>query len=374
VQNGIDEAMRELRAADPAAGVQGAWAGSPAQGLVRGRLDDLDDGAAEIIAVEPHRRGSRRWLLAAGAAAVVVAVSVGLTQLGGSSAGRPAASGGPNAAGGPTTGPSGPTTGPGFAHGFPHDPQAATRRLLTAVLDTFPTLPHAVLRASAPSPQLTQPGSLPGISNLVDVRRWWTAPGSMAHALRYVRRHLPAGLTAAGSSTSGNVGGVVLSRGLDFSATLPHTLYAQGAEVLMRVVRLAGGVAVRVDVQGEWIPERTAAETIVAPSAVDVTVWAGRVTPAAHRVFGPKEAGVLAKAVNRLPVTVAEATGCPAERGRGPREDDLVFSTPRGQVRVVLSTFCQDVANVSADGTAQPLLAGEDLNATVRAAVGLPAH
>jgi hypothetical protein len=357
----IDEALRELRAADPAAGLDEAWRGSSAERIARARLGETETLATEGLPMTP-RTASRRWLLAATAAVVVAAVSIGVTQFGGSGrAPDRTAGGGRFAVHGGNGGSSASLPAISGADAtalapYPAHPAAATRRLLLAVLDRVPALPGAHRVGKNPSHQLDGPGGGQA-DQMVSVFRWWTAPGTMNDAISYFDRHVPAGFSSTGSG-SGSDHGVITQLSLSFGANLPHRVFIEpGATVQIEVARLGSGVAVGVDVQGTWLRQRSAAEEIVAPTSVVITTWTGRLgTHRVQRTFDATAAARLAGIANGLPTMIPGlAFGCPFEVGDH-HADLLTFTTSKGTIRLNLSTFCQPIVNVTAEGHAQPAL------------------
>ena len=106
-------------------------------------------------------------------------------------------------------------------------------------LATAPVLPGATETRQSPIPVLDD--TAPGV--LVDLNRWWTAPGSLTQALDYLKAHPPAGTQVDGTGTLTQPGRPVVYTIMygHSAATLPM--------LQLDVTALDGGVAVRASVQ-----------------------------------------------------------------------------------------------------------------------------
>jgi hypothetical protein len=65
-------------------------------------------------------------------------------------------------------------------------------------LATAPVLPGATETSRSPTPALDD---TPQTDLRVDLNRWWTAPGSVAQALEYLKAHPPSGAEVDGTGT-----------------------------------------------------------------------------------------------------------------------------------------------------------------------------
>jgi hypothetical protein len=65
-------------------------------------------------------------------------------------------------------------------------------------LATAPVLPDAIETSRSPTPALDD---TPHRDLRVDLNRWWTAAGSVAHALEYLKAHPPSGAEVDGTGT-----------------------------------------------------------------------------------------------------------------------------------------------------------------------------
>jgi hypothetical protein len=341
----IEGALERLRAADPAAGLDNAWAGSAAQ---------------DIVAVRTVPQPTRRrtvFLAAASAALAVAGIGFAVTEL------RPAASR-----------PAGQGTTPSPVAG---NPREQTDRLLAELLEGVPALPGASAASTSPVSALTDAPSRWGSPDVLEHERWWTAPGSVDTALEFYRTHPPDGLPASGSASVGNTRtGEVGPDSLYFDS--PDTVYARGVVVMISVIAKDGGVAVGAYTQGVWIPERDPATLLADVTSVDVTVQRGNGTnhppfggaPTVHRVLSGADADRLAQVVNALPADVGGALSCPMIRGNF--DDTLVFTAANGLTRVVATvTGCSRAGVTAPDGTKQLLAIGA-LDSTLMDVLGLP--
>lgn len=249
----------------------------------------------------------------------------------------------------PVSSPSGPSTADRTP---PGSNRAATWHTVRQVLADAPVVPDARLARRAPVAALRKPEQSIASSNLVMATRWWTAPGTVSAALRYWRAHPPAGLRVGGRGTRTSPGVVVES--LSFDGHPTHA-YSQ-LTLVMAVTQQPHGVAVRAEAQALWLPSRTTAEHIPPTvKSVDVTVRRPGVAPIVHRIVSGHRAGVLADAVNRLPVFPPGTYNCPADRGF---VDSLVFHMPGPDVVVRAHVGGCSIVSVTVGHRSQPALNG----------------
>lgn len=358
-----DEALRRLRAADPASDVDGTWDGSPAQ-------------ARAAVRQEPSTQlGRGRVLIPAGAAAAVVAaIAISVSLLPRS---NPTVAGEGTASNPPTSVPSStpPTSSSSPAPG--DDPRERAEALLTTLLAGVEPLPGALPSDTPPDEAVKSAPEGYGPPNVLEHDRWWTAPGSVNDALQYYRTHTPDDLTLSGTASRSNTKtGEVGPESLMFD--YPDTSYAHGVQVLISVIAHDGGVAVGAYTIGVWIPERDPAFTIVGATSVDVTVRRdalpgneGRIgAPTVHRTLDGAVVDQLAQLVNALPVELPSARHCPNMAGIF--EDKLVFATQSGPIHVLDTVNGCPVIGITLPGGQHGLFASGDLDATLMELLGLP--
>lgn len=358
----LDETLRRLRAADPAADVTGTWDGSFAQ-------ERATAGYSEAVA---KRRRPTTLIAALAAAAVVAAVAIGVSLFP-----RPArtiAGDGTAATGSaipssstPPTGSTTPPTG---------DPHAETDALLAQLLAAVSPPPGASPAQTPPDPAVSDAASGPGSDNALEQAKWWTAPGSVDDVLAFYRAHPPDGLTLSGLSSTGNTRtGSVGPESLIFNS--PDTDYAREVQVSISVIAMDSGVAVGAYAQAIWIPVRDPDTVLAGVSSVDVVVTRTKApgrpgAPTVTRTLTGADAQTLTDAINALPVPTPGVFSCPAMFGG--ITDDLTFVTAAGTVHAVEDlTGCEGIMMTLPDGTTHGLASG-DFNATLMGVLGLPAN
>ena len=231
--------------------------------------------------------------------------------------------------------------------------KAITWREVRHVLADVPVLPGARPVRHPPSVALSKPTQAIGSPNRVMATRWWTAPGTVAAALRYLRAHPPTHLRVTGRGTFTSPDVVVKSLLLDGRDT---TAYRQ-LTLVMAVTRNGRGVAVRADAEAVWLPRRMRAEHIDAAglTSVEVTITRPGKAPTVHRTLAGHRARVLATIVNHLQVRAPGTYHCPADLGYV----DFFTFHGRGPDVVVRAeaTGCTTVL-VRVSGRRQPVLQG----------------
>ena len=362
------EALRRLRAADPAPDVDGTWADSPASALAHERLAGQD--VVIIGDVDGAPRRSIVWPSVAAAAVLAVAVALAAvevhdgvtTPIAGSSTGAPAASASPDPA---------PSTAPVT------DPKSVTQMLLGTLIDTVPVVPGATEVDSSPSRLLDTPQSEPGSPNYLDRHRFWTAPGTLDEALSYLKAHRPDAFTDGGSMSSDN--GRTGEHVEALSWDRPETDFATYLEVQVAVTEIDGGVGIRADAQGIWLPQRDPATLVGDVTSVAVTITRdageGNVVPGAptvQRTLTGTDAQTLARLVDELPVSVLGTVhSCP--RMAGDFHDRLDFTTTASTTLEVYATTtgCAGVG-LAVPGHAEVALELGNLDTTTLQLLGLP--
>jgi hypothetical protein len=291
----------------------------------------------------PPRGGGPR-LLAIACAAVVLA-GCG-SQVAGKAAGQAGASS-------PGTG---STTAPAAGPRQRADADAAR------IIADFPRPAGAVRTGLIAS--LTSAGMGIGSGDVVTATRWWRVPGQPRATLAWIRAHLPAGFTPAGSGSGsyGNSSSVEMQA--DAFALPPVPGVLDQRQLVVTAVPYRGETALRTDAQVAWLPARPAAERI--PSgvrAVTVTPVFGLNRNAgldrldhAFTVTDPAKVARIVALANSLTVYPPGVHPCPADFGGAMR---LAFLTrPGGQV---LARFSAEYAgcgivSVSVGGRTMPAL------------------
>jgi hypothetical protein len=325
-------------------------------------------------------RGPRRGLLAPVlAAAAIVAVAVTIAAL----VGRDAPAHTPSGRSAPAR-PAGRTSQPPSSidagenerqHAADLVARDVTAEVVPRLLAAAPVVPGATRVAHAPVKALRQPMETPASPNLVRRTRWWTAPGTMADAIAYYGAHPPGGTKKDGSSTAAGPGGTT-AEGVSFGPSggrwLRPTVYTE-LELLVSVAPTAHGVAIRVDADAIWLPQRTPAEHIPGDvTSVHVVVDRNGHPVTVRRTLRAAEARSLATVVNGLPVSTPGEFSCPADFGG---QDRLTFHGARGDVQVDADTSgCAGVTVGRQSEHNPPLSGGRTLDHAVLRALGLPAN
>ena len=234
---------------------------------------------------------------------------------------------------------------------------AATRHRVTELIALSPVLPGAHALTRSPVADLDKPPSVPVSDNVVSQSRWWTAPGTVEAAVAWLTAHPPGGLSYVGAGSSSGPGQLP-KQDLTFSSRASHAAYAQD-QLLLSVVPLGNGVAVRADAQAIWLPDRTAASAVPLPvDSVELRITRPGTRARAATVRGER-GEELARAVNALPAVAPGRYSCPAVIVGRDSSDVLTFHTRQRVVVVTVDlTGCTSVT-VSVHGPArQPALTG----------------
>jgi hypothetical protein len=252
-------------------------------------------------------------------------------------------------------------------------PRVSTERVVARLLAAAPTVPGATAVQNSPTAALDQAMFTPRSPNLVRRTRWWTAPGTTAAAIDYIRSNPPPGLTPSGSSISGGTGPTL--QGLSFNATgsgwQRPGLYT-GLELVVAVTPSGGGVAIRVDAEAIWLPQRGEGQRIpLNVSSVTVVLDRHDSAPTIHRTLGAADARSLAAIVNHLAVSAPGASSCPMDRGF---TDTLTFHDTRGNIVVRADPAGCTPVTVLLNGqqSGPTLQGGATVDQAVTRALGLP--
>ena len=255
-------------------------------------------------------------------------------------------------------------------------PRTITERAVADLLAAAPVPPGAHPMTKSPIAALDQPPTSPASDNLVSRTKWWTVGGTPDSALRYVNGHLPAGLQRTEGFGEMRGPGLLLdylSSAADGSRWTRPTIYTE-LQLLVSVTPLGSGVAVRVDAQAIWQPQRTAAEHVPSDvTSVEIVSDRNGTAPTVRRTLGSRAAEALAHIVNSLP-TLAPSS-LPSSCPQAMYTDTLTFRGPGGAVVVRAVGHCRPVTFVSA-GRAAPQLddGGRTLDQAVLRALGLPTN
>jgi hypothetical protein len=305
-------------------------------------------------APSPHHAGRPGrvscWLTAAGACAAIALAGCG-SQVAGSPA-SPARSGAAS---------SSPASTSAHAAGPRQRADADAARINA----DFPRPPGAVRTGLIAS--LTSAGVGIGAADVATATRWWRVPGQPRAVLAWIRAHLPAGFTSAGSGSAtypdGSSGTLIESQA-DAYALSPVPGVLPQRDLVVTAVAYRGQTALRTDAQVAWLPARSAAERI--PSgvrAVTVTPVFGSNRNArldrldrAFTVTDPTQVARIVALADGLTVYPPGVRSCPADFGGAMR---LAFlARPGGRV---LARFTAEYGgcggvSVSIGGKTQPEL------------------
>jgi hypothetical protein len=325
------------------------------------------------------RRRRRRWVLSA-AAVVLIATGTAVTLARGGSApsglpGGPAVSTSRSAAASSEPSSSAPSAVPETSTGTNRQIADSWIQQNLANLTT-PT-------GAVEVPDNPEPASMPvgptgiggGLSQaLLTATRFFTAPGNVSDTLSYVQAHPPPGTTA---SSFGVMSTTKSGRWSDFDpTTVPQAI--QGAVISYSIAPHGDGVAIRVDLQAIWTPDRTAEMTIPAPDSVEITVSVSDVVPPGpapapvQRTVTGEAARQLADTVNATPTGLSMFESCPAPMNM---VTEQVLLRAAGHIWTLqTSTYgCQTQVDFARDGTPLPALRKTaELFDAILAAAGLP--
>lgn len=308
------------------------------------------------------KRSRRRYLAPSLAAAAIVAIAVPLAVLLTCDSGTLGSAHRPM-----------PHTSP-----TPADPKTQAIMTARALVDSAPVPPGSTRIAHSPLALLDRPSEIPGALH-VQRTAFWTVPGTTDAAVTYLRVHPPEGFRRDGSGAMGGPGRPTVedlsfatgSYGADGSVTL-----------LYSVVAFDGGVAIRVDAQVFWVPNRPAWSYVPASViSVDVTVIRKAYTPGQRgaptvsRTLTGDAARQLADAINALPPVGPEGVhSCPAQFIQS--SDIAIFHAANRDIRVArVGGGCAFDATVTAPPSKrQAYLGGPDVTSTLLSALGLPAN
>lgn len=250
------------------------------------------------------------------------------------------------------------------------NPQRITARAVERLLARAPSLPGSTPIDHPPVKAVAKPMESPSSANLIRHTRWWTAPGTMTETLAFFTAHPVRGTKPNGSSSAGGPSGITaqeVSFGPKGTAWSNPTVYTE-LELLVEVAPAGDGVAIRVDAEAVWLPQRTRAEHIPANvRSVDVVVNRNGRADMVRRTLGAARARELAAVVNGLPVSVPGVFNCPNDQGW---IDTLVFHSANGDIRVV--AHAGGCAPVEVAGQ-EPVLSGAwGVDAALLKLLGLP--
>ena len=202
-------------------------------------------------------------------------------------------------------------------------------------------------------PNLRQPAQ--GIAAVyhVDLKRFFSAPRSMAASYAYLRTHVPAGCRRTVTGSEGQDGKIVEELVVDDPKALPRGV--EEADLGVEVVPGRHGRSVlRADGVVAWYPPRSAAERLRPAAYRAVTI--SRTSTSGHqttRTFHSRAAiSRLARALNSLPASDDASTSCPS--GPGFR---VAFRPRAGQPRFAVTAGGCATDLVTVGGRAQPVLA-----------------
>jgi hypothetical protein len=258
-----------------------------------------------------------------------------------------------------------------------------------SMLAAFSAPPGAVRTGPLPVSWLAQAAMSSLSPDLVSRTAWWRVPGQPQAVLGWVRAHVPAGFTLAGSGSQGpplrklepGHPGPVQIVGQEWNAELSRPpvagLFDQRQLVVAVARYTAGQTALRVDAQVVWLPPKPAAEQIPASArVVTITAIPGVGPPAGYdqpvTITDPAKVARIAAVVNALPVFPPGMMSCPMDQGRAMR---LTFkAAPAGTVLAVVTGEIAGCGGVAVTIGGKPMLTlrgGYPMQQQVSAIVGL---
>jgi hypothetical protein len=211
-----------------------------------------------------------------------------------------------------------------------------------------------LLAGRAPSPVGQSPGWTAGSPSL-GRHRIWTVTEPVSTVYDLISRHVPTGMTSAGTGQSGTSAGV----SQEFVSYRPRQFPAgvNQAILTMTVAPSGTGTLLRADVQVIWYPPRSAAEYVPAGMRA-VTITASYASLAAPRTVSKTFTsaaliGRLAAMLNGAYASPGGETNCPMERV----SYKLAFAPSRTAAPYLVATVggCGFVA-VTVAGHQQPAL------------------
>ena len=170
---------------------------------------------------------------------------------------------------------------------------------------------------------LTSPGVGIGDADVAIQTRWWRVPGPPRTVLAWIRAHLPAGFTPAGSGGGSSQSSPSVEMTADIFALSPVPGVLPQRQLVVTAIPYRGQTALRTDAQVAWLPARSAAERI--PSGVRAVT----VTPAfglnqdprrdrldhAFTVTNPAQVARIVALADALTVYPPGLHPCPADFG-----------------------------------------------------------
>lgn len=351
----VAEALRLLRAADPAAGLHApnATDASAAVQAFKARLPGSDDISYRVELPPEGNRARRRWLAPALAAVGVIAVAAASVVLISHNTGR-------------TSNIARPESGPVPAA---HDPNyAATVRRIADILDTAPALPHAISAAKPPEPKLAGlPQFVFGTTHLQLSRiKWETAPGTTAAAVAFYESHRP-----WWTGISGIIQPTPQLPYTELYYVGPSSLEYQDPSLDVTIIKHGTGIAIRLTSSAEWNPSKTADEYVTGVTSADITVDRAHVAATVKRTVSGSVATRIAATLNAFPTGRTGGWEC-GGIANDKATDTVVFHTSRGTITAVnyLEHFCSTV-DVTVNGAPRTMLYG-DMDLQILAALKLP--
>jgi hypothetical protein len=238
--------------------------------------------------------------------------------------------------------------------GAPQGSRAASRALARRMLRQLRRPPGSRIVTPRPVPKnLRGPAQAMAVVDQVDVKRFYSAPRSMAASYAYLRKHVPAGYRRTVTGSEGQYGTTVLEIVVDNPKALPRGV--EEADLVVGVVPgRHGGSVLRADGEVAWYPPRSTAERLRPAAYRAVTIT--RTSLNGHRTTrtfrAPAAIARLARVLDALPASDGGSFSCPT--GPGFR---LAFRPKAGQPRLVVTADGCATDLVTVAGRTQPVLA-----------------
>jgi hypothetical protein len=238
--------------------------------------------------------------------------------------------------------------------GPPQGSRAASLALASKLLRQLRRPPGSRVVRPRPVPKnLRGPAQGMAVVDQVDVKRFYSAPRSMAASYAYLRKHVPAGYRRTVTGSQGQDGRTVLELVVDNPKALPRAV--EEADLVVGVVPgRHGGSVLRADGEVAWYPPRSAAERLRPAAYRAVTITRTSLNGhRATRTFRSRAAiARLARVLDSLPASDGGSFSCPS--GPGFR---LAFRPKAGQPRFVVTADGCATDLVTVAGRDQPVLA-----------------
>lgn len=240
--------------------------------------------------------------------------------------------------------------------GPPQGSRTASLALARTMLRQLRRPPRSRVVQPRPVPRyLRTPAQAVAVTDQVDVKRFYSAPRSMAASYAYLRRHVPAGYRLVGSGSLGQDGQAMLEFVVDEPKALPRGV-AEADLVVGVVPGRHGGSVLRADGEVAWYPPRSAAEQLRPAGYRAVTITRTDLSSGHRKVRTVRSRAAiarLARILNSRPASDGGSTSCPPDAP----SYRLVFRPAAGHPRFAATADGCGTDSVTVAGRRQPALA-----------------